>query len=64
MLGMSFSPLFDMTAANDFLKGLLKLLDEWENWTENAGSKTMVRSLRALGTTAADNVCRPAEEPV
>jgi hypothetical protein len=42
MLGMSLSPLFELSVASDFLKALLKLLEEWETWTENGGNKTMV----------------------
>ena len=30
LLGMSLSPLFDITSATDFVRALLKLLDDWE----------------------------------
>jgi len=34
-----------MAAAPDFLKALLKLLEEWELWAEgNSGGKGVVRS--------------------
>ena len=45
MLGASLSLLFDISVAADFLKALLKLLDDWEAWTEgNSGSNKGVVS--------------------
>jgi len=44
ILGASLSALFDIATAPDFLRALLKLLEEWESWTEgNTGGKGVVR---------------------
>lgn len=49
VLGASLSALFDVAAVGDLLKALLKLLEEWEMWTEgNTGGKGVV-SHRILG---------------
>lgn len=43
ILGASLSALFDIAQAPDFLKALLKLLEEWESLTEgNTGNKGVV----------------------
>ncbi|WVN91116.1 uncharacterized protein L203_106366 [Cryptococcus depauperatus CBS 7841] len=44
-LGISLSALFDIPAAADFLRALLKLMEEWESWSEGSGGAKMVKSL-------------------
>ncbi|WVF65733.1 hypothetical protein IAT40_000465 [Kwoniella sp. CBS 6097] len=39
VLGISLSALFDIPSSGEFLKALLKLLDDWESWAEGSGSK-------------------------
>ena len=46
ILGASLSALFDLGQAPDFLKALLKLLEEWEMWTEGHAGGKGVASLR------------------
>jgi hypothetical protein len=41
LLGTSLSPLFDISSTPDYLKALLKLLDEWESVGEGGGSKVV-----------------------
>ncbi|WVQ81570.1 hypothetical protein IAT38_003694 [Cryptococcus sp. DSM 104549] len=45
MLGISLSALFDLTQANEFLKALSRLLDEWEAWTEGSSGGKGVKNL-------------------
>jgi len=42
VLGISLSALFDITSSLDFMKALLKLLEEWESWSEGTGNKGVV----------------------
>ncbi|WVW79092.1 hypothetical protein I302_101056 [Kwoniella bestiolae CBS 10118] len=39
ILGISLSSLFDIPSSNEFLKALLKLLDEWETFSDSGGGK-------------------------
>ncbi|OCF31323.1 hypothetical protein I316_06927 [Kwoniella heveanensis BCC8398] len=39
ILGISMSALFDIQSSGEFLKALLKLLDDWESWAEGSGGK-------------------------
>ena len=36
VLGASLAALFDIQQISDFLKAALKMLDEWESWTEGS----------------------------
>ena len=42
ILGASLSALFDISVASDFLRALLRLLEEWEAFTENSAGKGVV----------------------
>lgn len=46
ILGLSLSPLFEVDSAPDALKMLVKILDEWEAWSE--GGKGVVSRWRLL----------------
>ncbi|WWC91400.1 uncharacterized protein L201_006344 [Kwoniella dendrophila CBS 6074] len=39
ILGISLSSLFDIPSSLEFLKALIKLLDEWEGFTDTGGTK-------------------------
>nr|XP_018258990.1 uncharacterized protein I303_08532 [Kwoniella dejecticola CBS 10117]OBR81148.1 hypothetical protein I303_08532 [Kwoniella dejecticola CBS 10117] len=39
ILGISLSALFDIPSSNEFLKALIKLLDEWEGFSDSSGGK-------------------------
>ncbi|WVQ93379.1 hypothetical protein IAU59_000448 [Kwoniella sp. CBS 9459] len=39
ILGISLSALFDIPSSGEFLKALLRLLDDWESWAEGSGGK-------------------------
>lgn len=41
ILGASLATLFDITVMADFMKAVIRLLDEWEAWTEG-GAKGVV----------------------
>ncbi|WVQ75371.1 hypothetical protein IAR50_004991 [Cryptococcus sp. DSM 104548] len=55
-LGISLSALFDIPAASDFLKALLKLLDEWESWSEGSGGKGVKNLFGVRGQRSARKV--------
>ncbi|ODN91418.1 hypothetical protein L198_05932 [Cryptococcus wingfieldii CBS 7118] len=55
-LGISLSALFDIPAASDFLKALLKLLDEWESWSEGSGGKGVKNLFGVRGQRTARKV--------
>ena len=40
---MSVAPLFDIPGVHEFLRGLLRLLEEWEGWSEGSGGKVVSR---------------------
>ena len=42
ILGASLAPLFDIISVVDFLRSLLKLLEEWESYAEGSGGKGVV----------------------
>lgn len=42
VLGCSLAGLFDIAGAGEFLKALLKLLDEWEAWDSGREGKGVV----------------------
>ena len=73
ILGLSLSPLFDIPQGMDFVKTTLRVLDEWEAWTEGGAGKGMVSPARPLTDTLwrVDHVdvmrfvrcCVRAEEP-
>lgn len=46
LLGMSMSPLFDISNASDFVRALLKLLDDWEAAIVEGGKGVVRRSSR------------------
>ena len=59
MLGASLSALFDIAIAADFLRTLLKLLDQWEAFTENSGGKGVVSShVSPVSDSQADSAFR------
>nr|XP_019009650.1 uncharacterized protein I206_05209 [Kwoniella pini CBS 10737]OCF48431.1 hypothetical protein I206_05209 [Kwoniella pini CBS 10737] len=39
ILGISLSALFDIPSSNEFLKALIKLLEEWEGFSDSSGGK-------------------------
>ncbi|WWD21005.1 hypothetical protein CI109_105486 [Kwoniella shandongensis] len=45
ILGISLSAMFDIPSASDYLKALIKLLDEWESWAEGSGGGKGVKNL-------------------
>ena len=51
ILGLSLSPLFDIPQGMDFVKTTLRVLDEWEAWTEGGAGKGMVSPARPLTDT-------------
>jgi len=53
ILGTSLAMLFDITVAGDFLRALIRLLDEWEYYCEKGG-KTMVSPSRNRFCTLID----------
>lgn len=44
VLGTSMSALFDINSVTDFLRSLLRLLDEWETFAEGGGKVVSVAS--------------------
>lgn len=57
ILGMSLSVLLDITAAHDFLRGLLSLLQEYDTVTdENLKARTVYRS-HTQAAKQADDQC-------
>lgn len=45
-LGISLSALFDIPASGDFLRALIKLLEEWESFCEGSTATKGVVSVR------------------